>query len=172
MLLEFIATISAGAGAAGVILALQKLLRLRFPKWLMPAVAGVAMLALTIWLDQSWFARTEVGLGEGKVTALQVEKKQLWRPWTYVFPVTTQFIALDKAGANVNGAMVETDMYLLARRSESAIVPVIFDCLMSRRADLMGLPEGRLDEDSLSGLDWVVLDQGDKVLRTACDQLR
>ncbi|WP_417279323.1 hypothetical protein [Celeribacter sp.] len=167
MLLEFIATISAGAGAAGIILALQKLLRLPMPKWAMPAAAGVAMLAFTIWSDYSWYSRAEQGLGDSKVTALTVEKRQVWRPWTYLFPVTTQFIALDKEGAKVDGAMVETDMYLLTRRSDSAIVPVVFDCLLSRRADTVGLPEG-----DLSGATWYDMDENDPILRTACDDLR
>ncbi|SFJ86856.1 hypothetical protein [Celeribacter neptunius] len=167
MLLEFIATITAGVGAAGIVLAAQKLLRLPLPKWVMPACAGIAMLALTISLDYSWFARTEASLGPDKVTAMKVEKKQIWRPWTYVFPVTTRFIALDKAGARIDGATVETDMYLLARRADSAIVPVAFDCLLSRRADTAGLPEG-----DLSGATWFDMDQDDPILRTACDALR
>ncbi|WP_226554705.1 hypothetical protein [Celeribacter naphthalenivorans] len=167
MLLEFIATISAGAGAAGIILGLQKLLRLPMPKWAMPAAAGLAMLAFTIWSDYSWLSRAEQGLGDSTVTAMTVEKRQAWRPWTYLFPVTTQFIALDKVGAKVDGAMVKTDMYLLTRRSDSAIVPVVFDCLLSRRADTVGLPEG-----DLSGATWYDMNENDPILRTACDDLR
>ncbi|MEG3661903.1 hypothetical protein [Celeribacter halophilus] len=167
MLLEFIATISAGVGAAGLILGMQKLLRLPLPNWLMPASAGIAMLAFTIWSEYSWASRAEAGLGEGKLVAMTVDKKQIWRPWTFVFPVTTQFIALDKDSAKVDGAIVQVDMYLVARRSESAIVPVAFDCLLSRRADAFDLPEGDLTQAS-----WFDMDKNDPVLRTACDQLR
>ncbi|WP_066702928.1 hypothetical protein [Celeribacter ethanolicus] len=163
MLLEFIATISAGVGAAGLMVALRKFTRGGLPKWLVPAAAGLAMLAFTIWSDYSWFARAQATLGPDKIVATSVEKQQIWRPWTYAAPVTTQFIALDKAKTTVDGAMVGTDMYLLSRRGDSAIVPVTFDCLMSRRTDAHG---------ELTGADWISMDQNDPILRTACDRLR
>lgn len=163
MLLEFIATISAGVGAAGLVLLMQKLSGGAFPKWLMPAAAGLAMIAFSIWSDYSWAGRAQEGLGPDKVVATTVDKKQIWRPWTYLAPVTTQFIALDKADAKVDGAIVQTDMYLIARRAESAIVPMSFDCQNARRSDVTG---------DLSTADWVDMDQNDPILRTACDKLR
>lgn len=171
MLLEFIATITAGAGAAGFILALQKLTRITFPKWAMPAAAGAAMLAFAIWSDYSWYARTVEGLGEGKVVATTIEKRQLWRPWTYLAPVTTRFIALDKDGAKVDGGTVVTDMYLMARRGDAAIVPTAFDCLLGRRADLAGLKKAPITE-MLAQVDWYAMQSDNPILRTACDKLR
>ncbi|PTQ73306.1 hypothetical protein [Celeribacter persicus] len=163
MLLEFIATISAGVGAAGLMVALRKLTRGSLPKWLVPAAAGLAMLTFTIWSDYSWFTRAQDTLGPDKIVATTVEKQQLWRPWTYFAAVTTQFIALDKARTTIDEATVSTDMYLLSRRGDSAIVPVTFDCLMSRRTDATG---------DLSEAEWFSMDQDDPILRTACDRLR
>ncbi len=172
MLLEFIATISAGVGAAGVIVGVQKLTRANLPKWAMPVAAGTAMIGFSIWSDYSWASRAEVGVGEGKVIAMTVDKKQVWRPWTFLAPVTTQFIALDKDGAERHGATVVTDMYLVSRRADSAIVPVVFDCLMERRASATTLSDGPWSDDTLAALDWVALDTNDPTLRTACDDLR
>ncbi|EKE70857.1 hypothetical protein [Celeribacter baekdonensis] len=171
MLLEFIATITAGVGAAGFILGLQKLTRIKFPKWAMPAAAGAAMLAFAIWSDYSWYNRALDGIGEGKVVATTIEKSQVWRPWTYLVPVTTRFIALDKDGATVEDGTVMTDMYLMARRGDAAIVPTAFDCIQGRRADLVGLKKGPINE-MLAQADWYAMQSDNPILRTACDALR
>lgn len=171
MLLEFIATISAGAGAAGLTLAAQKLTRGALPKWVMPTAAGAAMLGFSIWNDYTWFARSVASNGGDQVIATTVDARQIWRPWTYLKPVTTRYIALDKAGAEIDGATVLTNMSLVARRENSAIIPAAFDCLLSRRADLIGVTRGPMAE-MLAQAKWIMLDASDPVLRAACDEVR
>ncbi|AJE48616.1 hypothetical protein [Celeribacter indicus] len=171
MLLEFIATISAGAGAAGIVLLIGRLTSGALPKWLLPAAAGAAMLAFSIWTDYSWFDRAQQGLGAEKVVATTIDKRQIWRPWTYVAPVTTRFIALDRTRADQDDATVFADMYLVSRREDSVIVPAAFDCLLGRRADLIGA-EGGTPEARLESARWHDLGEDDPVLRTACDRLR
>lgn len=171
MLLEFVATISAGVGAGGMVLAIQKLTKNALPKWAMPAAAGAAMIGFNIWVDYSWFGRAQEGLGADKIVATQIEDKQFWRPWTYAAPVTTRFIALDKAAVETDGALVLTDMYLLSRRTDGAVVPVLFDCLLHRRTDALGM-DGIPPETALAEIEWFTLTQNDPLLRTACDQLR
>ncbi|MCA0042207.1 hypothetical protein [Celeribacter litoreus] len=172
MLLEFIATISAGVGAAGIILGLQKVTKSNFPKWLMPSCAGVAMLAFSVWSDYSWASRAEQNLGTDPVVAVTIDKRQVWRPWTFIVPVTTRFIALERDGAEIKGETVVTEMYLASRREQSAIVPVAFDCHELQRAEATGLPEGAWTEDDLATLAWIDVEEDDPTLRTACGMLR
>ena len=171
MLFEFIATITVGLGSAGLILGLQKITRGALPKWVMPATAGLGMLLFTIWTEYSWFERATEALGPEKIVVRTVEKKQVWRPWTYARPVTTRFIALDSAAAQTVGAHVLTDMYLVSRRSDNAIVPVAFDCLLGRQSPLFDR-EAPDVEARLETAEWGQLEQEDRLLRTACDGLR
>nr|WP_319249086.1 hypothetical protein [uncultured Celeribacter sp.] len=171
MLMEFLATIIAGVGAAGLILGLRKLTRGRLPKWLAPAAAGLAMLAVTLQMDYSWFNRSLDALGPDAVLATQIEKKQIWRPWTYLAPITTRFVALDGKEATWSGDVVVTKMYLLSRHQDGAIVPVAFDCDTPQRADLIGLAKAPIP-DMLAQVKWIELSDNDPILRAACDQLR
>lgn len=61
MLLDFISTVSAGFGMAGVVLIVGLILRrlagITLPRWAVPASVGLAMLAFAVWNEYSWFAR-------------------------------------------------------------------------------------------------------------------
>jgi hypothetical protein len=171
MLLEFIATLSLGAGAAGIILLVQKFTRGALPRWAMPAAAGLAMFAFAVWSEYSWSARSMEALGPDAIVATEVTQKQIWRPWTFFAPVTTRLIALDGAGAVDMDGTVVVDMYLLSRWQDGAVVPAAFDCLLNRRADLFG---GRGEDiaATLQSADWLAVGEDDPVLRATCDTLR
>ncbi|MFT6169441.1 MAG: hypothetical protein ACJAR9_001560 [Celeribacter sp.] len=171
MLLEFIATLSLGAGAAGIVLLVQKLTGGTLPRWAMPAAAGLAMFAFAVWSEYSWSARSMKALGPDAVVASEVKQKQIWRPWTFFAPVTTRLIAFSGTDIlDIDGTVV-VDMYLLSRWQDGAVVPAAFDCLLNRRADLFN---GRGDdiETTLKSADWLAVGADDLVLRTACDTLR
>jgi hypothetical protein len=171
MLIEFIATLSLGAGAAGLILLIQKLTRGALPRWAMPAAVGLAMLAFAVWSEYSWSVRSMNALGPDAIIASEVKQKQIWRPWTFLTPATTRLIALDGAGAVDMDGTVIVDMYLVSRWQSGAVVPAAFDCLLNRRADLF---EGRGDDIvvTLQSADWLAVGASDPVLRAACDRLR
>ena len=171
MLFEFIATLSLGAGAAGLILLVQKITGSALPRWAMPATAGLAMLAFTIWSEYSWAKRSMDALGPNTVVASTVDQKQIWRPWTFLAPVTTRLIALGGPDITDSDGTVVVDMYLLSRWQDGAVVPAAFDCLLNRRADLFG---GRGDDTAatLQSADWISVGAQDPILRTACDTLR
>ncbi|SEL34962.1 hypothetical protein [Pacificibacter marinus] len=171
MLFEFIATLSLGAGAAGLVLLLQKFTRGALPRFAMPAAAGLAMFAFTIWSEYSWAARSMAALGPDAVVARAIEQKQVWRPWTYLAPVTTRLIALDGAKTKDFDGTVVTDMYLLSRWQDGAVVPVALDCLLNRRADLFA-GHGEDIKVTLQSADWLAVGADDPVLRAACDTLR
>jgi hypothetical protein len=171
MLFEFIATLSLGAGAAGMVLLFQKLTRRALPRYAMPAAAGLAMFAFTIWSEYSWSARSMSALGPNAVVARAIEQKQIWRPWTFLAPVTTRLIALDGGNTQVIDGVVVTDMYLLSRWQDGAVVPVAFDCLLNRRADLFS-GHGDDIKATLQSTPWQAVGADDTALRTACDTLR
>lgn len=171
MLLEFIATLSLGAGAAGIILLVQKITKGALPRWAMPAAAGLAMFAFAVWSEYSWSARSMEALGPDAVVARAVKQQQIWRPWTFLAPVTTRLIALDGTDTvNIDGTVV-TDMYLLSRWQDGAVVPAAFDCLLNRRADLFN-GRGPDIAVTLQSADWLAVGADDLVLRAACDKLR
>ena len=170
MLFELIATITLGVGVAGLILGVQKLTRISVARWVMPAFAGLAMLSYSLWSEYSWFARTSTAL-EGKIVAQKIESRQIWRPWTFIAPVTTRFIALEKDKARALDATVLTDVYLIARWQDVPVVPVAFDCLLSQRTDWVDAEAADIT-DQLADAQWVPLDTADPLLRAACDEIR
>ncbi|WP_417259637.1 hypothetical protein [Celeribacter sp.] len=170
MLLEFIAVIALGGGTAGIVMLLQKLTRNALPRWATPTAAGLAMLGFAIWSEYSWFDRTSVALGPNTVVAATIERKQIWRPWTFFAPVTTRFIAVDMGKTQIKDSIVATDLYLMSRWQEGAIVPVAFDCKQGRRADVFKGFTDDLDAD-LAGASWITLEEGDTILAQACTAL-
>lgn len=93
MLFELIAVVIAGFAAGGVALILGRAAP-AMPAWLVPVIAGGAMLATAISLEYSWYGRTAASLPEGVAVALTRENSALWRPWTYVVPYVDGFIAV------------------------------------------------------------------------------
>ena len=139
MFLELIATIAAGAGAAGVALVLNRVSGGRLPRWTAPVAAGLAMIAVAIANESTWGARTANGLPDGLVVIETVETSDWYRPWTYVRPQTVRLVALDTTSlqtkADAPGLRL-ADLYLFARWRPSARVPQILDCEHGRRADV------------------------------------
>lgn len=134
------------------------------PKWLMPAAAGIAMLGYTIYAEYAWFPNMQRGLPESTQIAQRIEGQMLYRPWTYLVPLTTRFIALD--GLVREGDYARAGIVLVARWGRPVQVPVVFDCVGMRRADLI---EGTkfVDGDLNNGA-WRALNPDDPVLQAAC----
>lgn len=170
MLIDFIATFAAGFAAAGAVLALNLILGRRLPRWLTPVAAGAAMLAYAIWSEYSWFDRTVEPLPESVEVITKVETSAVWRPWTYVVPMTSRFMAFDRAGISTNDAAPGqklVDLLLFARWSPTVIVPVLYDCNGARRADLIDGAEMAAD-GTVSNADWVDLPADDRVMNAVC----
>ena len=139
MIFELIGTIMAGVAAALLVWALRRTLKGRLPAWLIPAAAGAAMLAATISSEYGWYARTAAALPAGMVVAQTVEESAFYRPWTYIWPYTSRFVAADPATARSHpdhpGQRI-VDLIFHGRWSRTARVPVLFDCVGDRRADI------------------------------------
>lgn len=170
MFLEFIATIFAGFAAAGVALILGKISGGRLPRWLMPVMAGLAMIGYTVWSEYTWFERTTATMPEGLVVVSQNESKALYRPWTYAFPLTDRFAALDEQSILTNESIPDqrlADMYFWGRWSPIQRVSVAFDCAQGRSAPIVeGVSMG--EDGQIENASWSNVGLEDPALAAAC----
>ncbi|UPQ82432.1 hypothetical protein M0M42_18880 [Pseudomonas knackmussii] len=101
MIWHLIAAIVAAVAGAGIALLLRNLSRKRLPKWIVPAFAGLGMLAYTINYEYTWFETKQARLPEGSVVVASEEGEMLWRPWTMLFPMPLGYTVLDGANAQI-----------------------------------------------------------------------
>ena len=174
MLLEFVAAIVLGLAVAGVIMAINAATGRRLPGWLVPAAAGVAMIAFMVSMEYSWLPRTVESLPEG-VEVVSVSRESSWyRPWTYLRPLSLRAVTLDTRRNRTHPAQpgqVMTSVVLLGRWMPPRQIPVVFDCVAHRRADLHATVELE-DDGQLSGADWRDLPPDDAALAIACRGVR
>lgn len=101
MIWHLVATFSAGLGAAGIAFLLRNLSRQKLPKWIIPALAGIGMLSYQIYFEYNWFAHHASRQPEGAVLTSSQTDTVFWRPWTYIFPMTTAFTVVDSTNLQV-----------------------------------------------------------------------
>lgn len=172
MLLELIAVVVAGFAAGGVMLVVRRVAP-ALPRWLLPLVAGGAMLGTAISLEYTWYGRTAASLPPGIDVALTHENRAPWRPWTYARPYIDRFVAVDRAAARTHaGADGQrlVDVYVFGRWSPTQRIQSVFDCAAGRRADLVPgvsfAADGRLD-----GATWHDTGRDHPVTRAACAEV-
>ncbi|WP_432256795.1 hypothetical protein [Limimaricola sp. AA108-03] len=170
MFLELLGVIFAGVTGALVVYAANRATGGRLPRWLMPAVAGLAMIGATISLEYSWYDRTAAALPEGLVVADTVEERALYRPWTYLVPYTDRFVAIDRTSLQTNpdrpGERI-ANIYFFGRWAPLRQLPVAFDCTQGRRAALVE-GAGIAADGRIEGADWMQASPGDPLLAAAC----
>lgn len=170
MFLELVATFVIGFGAAGLILFANWLTGRRLPRALLPIGAGLAMIGFTIWSEYNWYPRTVGQLPEDVVVLVANEKTAVYQPWSYIKPYVDRFSAVDLARAlrneNVPGQVI-VPVVLMGRWAPGSEVPVIVDCVESRRADMV---DGMDFDDQGAPLDatWFPLEEGDPLLAAVC----
>lgn len=163
MFLELIAVFVAGVAAAGVVLLLNKLLGGRLPRWFMPIGAGAAMIAATVSSEYSWFTRTSGNLPEGVIVAQSVENRAAYRPWSYLWPYTDRFVAVDRANmrSNENDPNLKlADVFVYGRWQPIQGAQIMVDCANGRRADP--------GDDLTAAPNWRDVGLGDPIVSTLC----
>jgi hypothetical protein len=172
MLMDLIGTLGAGAGLFGLVVIARHLSGGRLPKWMLPAAVGAGMLLFSIWNEYTWYDRATGALPSDVVILSSPTDKVLYRPWTYVFPVSTRFAALDRTGmvkSMENSAFRRADVMLVQRWVATQRVPIAFDCANGRRADLVDgtvfAPDG-----TLTGGTWAEAGKEDELQRAACQE--
>jgi hypothetical protein len=171
MFLELVAAVSAAFALGGIAAALRWLSRGRLPSWLVPVAAGAGMLGFAVWNEYSWADRLSAGLPPEVPVVWRNEERAVWRPWTYVSPITTRFTAVDLRNPRRNEAapgMVMVDVLLFARWQPPRSIPVVIDCDGKRRADPAGSTIQFDDAGRIESADWRDLPDDDPVLLAAC----
>lgn len=169
MLFELIAVVVAGIAAGGLVTLLRRAAP-AVPRWMVPVMAGAAMLTASISLEYSWFPRTRDALPEGLRVALTHESRAPWRPWTYAAPFVDRFIAVDLATMRTNEALPDqrmVDLYAFGRWAATQRVQTVADCATHRRADLApGVSFA--DDGQVQGAVWVAAVADDPIMQTIC----
>lgn len=128
------------------------------------------MIAVAVWSEYTWYGRTLETLPAGLEVASTDARAQLYRPWTYLVPLTNRFVAVDTGQAKSHEArpgQIVADLYLWQRWRPLQRHPVLFDCAGGRRALLpdtaVFASDGRVE-----GAIWTDVPGDDPVLSTAC----
>ncbi|MFK7944320.1 MAG: hypothetical protein AB8B85_15600 [Paracoccaceae bacterium] len=173
MLFELIGTILAGVAMALLFWAVNRALKGRLPSWLMPVSAGLAMLIATISSEYGWFDRTTAAMPQGMTVAQTVEETAIYRPWTYAVSFVTRFVAVDQATARTHPDQPDqriVDLVFYGRWTRTAKVPMLFDCGLNQRADIVdGIEFGANGE--VLGAEWIPVKADDPVLKVACEEV-
>ncbi|MEM6666181.1 MAG: hypothetical protein AAF638_07230 [Pseudomonadota bacterium] len=170
MFFELIATFVAGIAGAGVAMLARKLTGGRLARWIVPVAAGATMLGVTIANEYSWYDRTSAVLPNGIEVALSVEETVFYRPWTYLRPFVTRFVAVDLASMRTNDAFPDqriVNVILYGRWTQTKTFGVIFDCEKGRRADMVESVDFA-DDGAVEGVVWLETGFDDPVVKTAC----
>lgn len=140
------------------------------PRWVLPALIGSSMIGYSVWNEYTWFDRISSRLPPAVAVVGKGEHSAAWSPWTYVWPVTTRFVALDTRNRMQSAeqpSLVVTEILLVERWQPTRRVPLAFDCHHHRRAELVG--NARIEPDgSLHGSRWQPVEPNDPVLQAAC----
>ena len=171
MFLELIATVFAGIACAGIAMIVNIVTGRRLPRWIVPVIAGLGMLATTISNEYTWYGRTAEQLPEGLQVAMTVEEQSWFRPWTQIWPYTKRFVAVDKATARTNenqpGQRL-VDLYFFGRWSPVNQAPMLFDCIENRAALLIDGAQFASD-GSVENAAWEPRAPDDPILLLACE---
>lgn len=170
MTMDLISMLAVGVLAFCIVFALNHLTGKRLPKWTLPASIGLAMIAFSVWNEYSWFPRVRAELPPEVAVLRTGADSAPWRPWTYLAPITTRFIALDQRQvlhSEQHPDLVAAEIMLVQRWTPTRRVPVAFDCAAHARADLI---EGAAmtPEGDVRNAVWVPLPADDAALMAAC----
>jgi hypothetical protein len=173
MIFELMGVLFAGGTAGLLFWAVNRALKGRLPSWLMPVSAGAAMLVATISSEYGWFERTRATMPEGMVVAEAIDAPSFYRPWTYLVPFVTRFVAVDQATIRTHPdrpAERIVELVFYGRWQRPAKVPVLFDCAGPRRADIVdGIEFG--PDGEVVGVEWREVAPDAPVLRAACAEV-
>ena len=176
MIYEFIATIAAGFGLAGlalIITHLSKLAGLRAPKWLIPLFAAVGIFAFQIHQEYSWYDQQAAQLPTGVTVIKTVENSTWFRPWSYIKPQTVRFMAIDSQPTQSDADtpnMHKVNLYLFERRMSVQQIPQVIDCHTPARADYMAAitPDTSVNNSMNQTLRWYQLTTDDPLYLNVC----
>jgi hypothetical protein len=170
MALELIAAIVAAVALAGIAHLARRLSGYRLPRWLVPFAGGLGLIGFTVWSEYDWFNRVSAELPPGVEVVWTESGANPMRPWTYLAPMTTRFVALDRRDIARHPVKTElrlAHIYNFARWKPTEDAMMVFDCAANRQVLLTEAVT--LDEDgTLRGSDWVETTSDDAFHEAAC----
>ncbi len=156
MLLDVLIAVCAAFAVGGVVYGAFRLVRVRPPKWVIPAVAAAAIIGVTAYQRYDWNDRVAAMLAQDAPDMVIVERLRtaVWvEPWSLIEPVISSVVAVDRASIRRNPAhpgLVMVDLVLISRDDDTRVIRHLVDCPVRRLAPLPteavftgdGLPEG------------------------------
>lgn len=179
MLFEFIATIAAAFGMAGLALIITHLTKLagkRAPKWLIPLFAAIGIFGFQIHQEYNWYHQQVAKLPDGVTVVKTAESTAWFRPWSYLKPQILRFIAADISNASMqvdNPDIRLVNLYLFERRRSVQKIPQVIDCAAPARADYVIPAEGSeltIDEHVKQTTMWRPLETDDPLFISICNK--
>ena len=175
MIYEFIATITAGFGMAGIALIIRHLTKFagkQAPKWLIPIFAGIGMLGFQIHQEYNWQQQQIDRLPEQVKVVKTVEGQVWYRPWSYLKPQVIRFMAVEAGKPIAAGITPATEdirrsnIYLFERRMSTKIIPQLVNC--SQPAITSVTTKEPLSAASFKQLQWQPLAADDEIVKAVC----
>ncbi|WP_447928040.1 hypothetical protein [Vreelandella sp. EE27] len=169
MIWHLVAAVFAALAAAGVGLILRKLSRGRLPKWIVPVMAGLGMLGYQIHVEYSWFDHKKAQLPASTEVVDSATGTEIWRPWTFFFPMTTRFSVIDQQSiqrSGENAELAEFMLYHFERHHTDLVIPKAY-VLNCESRELVPLDDDS-GEPELQGMR--TLRSTSELLEAACRQ--
>jgi hypothetical protein len=168
--LELIAAIIAGFTLGGMVWILRRWTGERLPKWIVPLMGGLGLIAFTVWSEYDWFARVQAELPEGVAVVNAPKETMPLRPWTFLAPLTIRFTAIDHrvTATHPDNPDLRVAREIAYRRwGGTAERLVIVDCAGTRQALLTPAITPGADGELL-GADWVTVAQDNGFQQAVC----
>ncbi|THD85050.1 hypothetical protein E7811_04835 [Aliigemmobacter aestuarii] len=172
MALELIAAIVAAMGFGGIALLMRKISGSRIPRWFVTVVAAAGLIGVTIWLEYDWFDRVSGELPEGFEIVETRTEPQALRPWTFIVPMTSGFLAMDRSKTARHPERAElkvVQLFAFERWKNPRNALMVFDCAEGRRVPVTeGMNIG--PDGTLTGAEWIVPETEDRLQKAACQE--
>lgn len=175
MIYEFIATITAGFGMAGIAMIIRHLTKFagkQGPKWLIPIFAAIGILGFQIHQEYNWQQQQIDRLPEQVKVVKTVEGQAWYRPWSYLKPQVIRFMAVEAGeplGSDINPTTADirrSNIYLFERRISTKIIPQLVNCQQPAITSLT--TKTPLSAATFKQLQWQPLAADDEILQVVC----
>ncbi|OYW56552.1 MAG: hypothetical protein B7Z10_00665 [Rhodobacterales bacterium 32-66-7] len=142
------------------------------PRWLVPVSAGVALIAYTVWSEYDWYPRLSRQLPPEIEVVATLETASPFRPWTYLAPSITSFVALDHRKTLSHPQKADLRMvtlYSFARSGGMTEGLMAVDCAANRYAMIVAGSE-ITEAGDLTGAEWQPAKAEDRFQQAACKE--
>lgn len=176
MIYEFIATVTAGFGMAGLAMLIRQLSKLmgkQAPKWLIPIFAGLGMLGFQIHQEYHWHQQQTLVSQQQLQVIKTIEGTSWYRPWSYVKPQVIRFMAisepqpLDQSLTATSDSIKSSNIYLFERRISTKIIPQLINCTDPATTTLTS--DAALSTANFAQLKWHKLASEDALYQAVCN---